>query len=161
MTPCGGDPKSEQWCCGNSDSCCDKTGVVQVPSLFQHAVESSSTLLASSSATGQYASSAPNQSSTNAPTQSNTIGAAQTNRGSSLGGGAIAGIVVGAIAGILLFLVAGFLIMKKRKSVADPPNQGFEPKPHGFDQKVYYAHEVDSEPEPVEAPEGARRHELA
>lgn len=155
MTPCGGDPKSEQWCCGNSDSCCDRTGVVQVPSLFQHAVNTSSTLPPSSSATAQSASNAASQSSTNAPAQSSANGAATTSGGSSLGGGAIAGIILGVVAGILLFLVAGFLIMKKRrKSVAGPTL-------HGFDQKVYYAHEVDSEPEPVEAPTEVRRHELA
>lgn len=155
MRPCNDDPTSEKWCCGDSTSCCSAPEqVVQVPRLFAHAANASSTTRSSLSVTATSSNTA-------------TIIPARDREDPSLGGGAIAGIVVGVVGGTGSLLLAAFWILKRRRSlVADPAH-------HGMDYKAYYAHEVDAVTPPVEVADGwdtshelgsgerSRTHELA
>ncbi|PVI01635.1 hypothetical protein DM02DRAFT_627534 [Periconia macrospinosa] len=100
MTPCGNDPTSTSWCCGNTNDCCiTKTGVINLPIKFDGKAISSS-----------------QSSATPASTQSNTSSpsphAPHSQDPKGLSTGAKAGIGVGATLGVLLLLGALIFVRK-------------------------------------------------
>jgi predicted lipid-binding transport protein (Tim44 family) len=144
MTPCNEDPKSEKWCCGDSDDCC-LSSPITVAAKFNAGKPSSSPTSAST----------PSSPQTSQPSSGSA---------SSLGGGAIAGIVVGAIAGIALLLSAGFLIMRKRKRAPSSYKAHGHPasEPLTHDNEYYHVQDAKHIPPMAEAPAGqSNTHELA